>query len=191
MKIQTEQKKKIPSNGKLAMSNGKSNFVTKKDKWTYSKSIEDPKHINLRSEYDLFIGGGRPASSAARARMYWRLARGLAGRLDGPVAEPAAALPLPAPTVSSLSRATPPASARRTWSPISLGVGAAGACVCAMTVAGTNMAVMASTSARRFRCAIRCAAGKGEQYGMAWVSATSGVDLSRAVAAQPVTGRAV
>ncbi|MCB0726784.1 MAG: aldehyde dehydrogenase family protein, partial [Ignavibacteriae bacterium] len=39
------------------MSNGKSNFVTKKDKWTYSKSIEDPKHINLRSEYDLFIGG--------------------------------------------------------------------------------------------------------------------------------------
>ena len=57
MKIQTEQKKKVSSNGKLAMSNGKSNGVLKKEKWNYSKSIEDNKHIDLKSQYDLFIGG--------------------------------------------------------------------------------------------------------------------------------------
>jgi aldehyde dehydrogenase (NAD+) len=57
MKIQTEQKKKVSSNGKLAMTNGKSNGVLKKEKWNYSKSIEDNKHIDLKSQYDLFIGG--------------------------------------------------------------------------------------------------------------------------------------
>ncbi len=60
MKTQTEQKRKISANGDLLKSNGyKSNGALKKQKWNYSKSIEDPKHIKLKSEYDLFIGGKR------------------------------------------------------------------------------------------------------------------------------------
>lgn len=62
MKTQTDSKVKIPSNGSLVKSNGKSNGyksngALKKPLWEYSKSIEDPKHIKLKSEYDLFIGG--------------------------------------------------------------------------------------------------------------------------------------
>lgn len=57
MKTLTEQKKKILSNGNLLKTNGKSNGDLKKAQWNYSKSIEDQKHINLKSEYDLFIGG--------------------------------------------------------------------------------------------------------------------------------------
>ncbi|MDQ3193884.1 MAG: aldehyde dehydrogenase family protein [Bacteroidota bacterium] len=62
MKTQTEQKPKISTNGDLLKTNGKSNGhksngALKKPKWNYSKSIEDPKHIKLKSEYDLFIGG--------------------------------------------------------------------------------------------------------------------------------------
>ncbi len=62
MKTQTEQKEKISTNGNLIKTNGKSNGyksngVSKKTVWEYSKSIEDPKHIKLKSEYDLFIGG--------------------------------------------------------------------------------------------------------------------------------------
>ncbi|MDQ3021806.1 MAG: aldehyde dehydrogenase family protein [Bacteroidota bacterium] len=62
MKTQTEQKQKISANGNLLKTNGKSNGyksngALKKTQWNYSKSIEDPKHIKLKSEYDLFIGG--------------------------------------------------------------------------------------------------------------------------------------
>ncbi len=62
MKTQTEQKRKVSLNGDLVKTNGKSNGhktngALKKPKWNYSKSIEDPKHIKLKSEYDLFIGG--------------------------------------------------------------------------------------------------------------------------------------
>lgn len=55
METQTKQKQKVSANGQ---SNGyKSNGTLKKDKWTYSKSIEDRKHIKLKPQYDLFIGG--------------------------------------------------------------------------------------------------------------------------------------
>ncbi|MEO8211326.1 MAG: aldehyde dehydrogenase family protein, partial [bacterium] len=61
MKASTEQKEKISTNGNLLKTNGKSNGLKsnglKKQQWNYSKSIEDPKHIKLKSEYDLFIGG--------------------------------------------------------------------------------------------------------------------------------------
>ena len=55
MKTQTGQKQKISVNGK---NNGfKSNGEQKKEKWNYSKSVEDQKHIKLKPVYDLFIGG--------------------------------------------------------------------------------------------------------------------------------------
>jgi aldehyde dehydrogenase (NAD+) len=55
MKTQTEQKQKISINGR---GNGyKPNSELKKQKWNYSKSIEDSKHIKLKPQYDLFIGG--------------------------------------------------------------------------------------------------------------------------------------
>jgi len=59
MKIQTGHKQKISSNGNLLKPNTKtdslkSNGVLKKTVWEYSKSIEDSKHIKLKSEYDLF-----------------------------------------------------------------------------------------------------------------------------------------
>ena len=55
MKTQTGIKQKISSNGK---SNGyRSNGKLKTEKWEYSKSIEDSKHVKLKSEYDLFIDG--------------------------------------------------------------------------------------------------------------------------------------
>ncbi|MEO6696012.1 MAG: aldehyde dehydrogenase family protein, partial [Ignavibacteria bacterium] len=62
MKTITEAKQKISTNGNLIKSNGKSNGhssngALKKPVWEYSKSIEDRKHINLKFEYDLFIGG--------------------------------------------------------------------------------------------------------------------------------------
>ena len=57
MKTLTEQKQKISPNGNLVKTNGKSNGAFKKQQWNYSKSIEDAKHIKLKSEYDLFIGG--------------------------------------------------------------------------------------------------------------------------------------
>lgn len=62
MKIQAGHKQKISSNGNLLKPNTKtdslkSNGVLKKTVWEYSKSIEDSKHIKLKSEYDLFIGG--------------------------------------------------------------------------------------------------------------------------------------
>ncbi len=62
MKTQSEQKQKILSNGNFIKTNGKSNGhksngALKKSQWNYSKSIEDPKHIKLKPEYDLFIGG--------------------------------------------------------------------------------------------------------------------------------------
>src|SRR6187455_2070168 len=62
MKTQTEPKRKVSVNGDLTKTNGKSNGhktngALKKPKWNYSKSTEDPKHVKLKSEYDLFIGG--------------------------------------------------------------------------------------------------------------------------------------
>lgn len=62
MKTQTVQKQKISSNGGLLKINGKNNSLrtnghVSRSKWTYSKSIEDPKHIKLKPLYDLFIGG--------------------------------------------------------------------------------------------------------------------------------------
>lgn len=62
MKTQTRSKQKISANGDLLRGNGKGNGykpngAVKKPVWNYSKSIEDPKHIKLKSEYDLFIGG--------------------------------------------------------------------------------------------------------------------------------------
>ena len=63
MKTKTETDKKaiISTNGSLnttGKTNGyKSNGVLKKSVWEYSKSIEDSKHIKLKSEYDLYIGG--------------------------------------------------------------------------------------------------------------------------------------
>ena len=62
MKTLSEQKQKLSSNGNLLKSNGKINGLrsdgtAKKVQWNYSKSIEDPKHINLKSQYDLFIDG--------------------------------------------------------------------------------------------------------------------------------------
>jgi aldehyde dehydrogenase (NAD+) len=40
-------------------SNGKSAQTQKKSMWEYSKSLESKDHIDLRSRYDLFIGGKR------------------------------------------------------------------------------------------------------------------------------------
>lgn len=62
MKTLSEQKQKLSSNGNLLKSNGKINGLrsdgtAKKVQWNYSKSIEDSKHINLKSQYDLFIDG--------------------------------------------------------------------------------------------------------------------------------------
>ncbi|MCY7363238.1 MAG: aldehyde dehydrogenase family protein [Ignavibacteria bacterium] len=63
MKTKTETDKKaiISTNGNVnttGKTNGyKSNGVLKKSVWEYSKSIEDSKHIKLKSEYDLYIGG--------------------------------------------------------------------------------------------------------------------------------------
>ncbi len=62
MKTQTLSRTKTTSNSSLLKTNGKgngykSNGSVKKQIWNYSKSIEDPKHIRLKSEYDLFIGG--------------------------------------------------------------------------------------------------------------------------------------
>jgi len=62
MKTITGQNQKISSNGNLLKNNGKGNGLksvstAKKLQWNYSKSIEDPKHIKLKSEYDMFIGG--------------------------------------------------------------------------------------------------------------------------------------
>ena len=62
MKTQSEQRQIVSSNGSNIKSNGKSsgylsNGAVKKSAWEYSKSVEDSKHIKLKSEYDLFIGG--------------------------------------------------------------------------------------------------------------------------------------
>lgn len=62
MKSEIQQAQKISNNGNLFKTNVKSNGlklngVSKKPLWEYSKSIEDHKHIKLKSEYDLFIGG--------------------------------------------------------------------------------------------------------------------------------------
>jgi aldehyde dehydrogenase (NAD+) len=56
MKVKSEPKaaySKSPIEGNGLKKNGQG----KKPKWEYSKSIEDPKHINLKPQYDLFIGG--------------------------------------------------------------------------------------------------------------------------------------
>lgn len=61
MKTSSEQKEKVPANRELVKNgiktNGHENGSLKKPSWSYSKSIEDQKHINLKPEYDLFIGG--------------------------------------------------------------------------------------------------------------------------------------
>ncbi|HMS64246.1 MAG TPA: hypothetical protein PKD83_03225, partial [Ignavibacteria bacterium] len=61
MKTQSEQKQIVSFNGSNIKTNGKSsnqsNGALKKSAWEYSKSLEDSKHIKLKSEYDLFIGG--------------------------------------------------------------------------------------------------------------------------------------
>lgn len=57
MKTQTGIRQKISTNGK---SNGyRTHGKLKTSIWEYSKSVEDSKHIQLKSEYDLFIGGKR------------------------------------------------------------------------------------------------------------------------------------
>ncbi len=43
-------------NGKESSHNGKAG-TAKQVQWKYSKSIEDPKHIQLDGKYDLYIGG--------------------------------------------------------------------------------------------------------------------------------------
>lgn len=60
--MKTETKAQISPNVNLLKTNGtgnghKSNGSLKKNAWNYSKSIEDPKHIKLKPQYDLFIGG--------------------------------------------------------------------------------------------------------------------------------------
>jgi len=58
--MKTETKAKISANANLLKTTGnghKSNGSLKKAAWNYSKSIEDPKHIKLKPQYDLFIGG--------------------------------------------------------------------------------------------------------------------------------------
>ncbi|MEO8446108.1 MAG: aldehyde dehydrogenase family protein [bacterium] len=58
--MKTETKANISANANLLKTNGnghKSNGSLKKPAWNYSKSIEDPKHIKLKQQYDLFIGG--------------------------------------------------------------------------------------------------------------------------------------
>lgn len=62
MKTLTEKKKRIFPNGNSIKTNGsanghRENGASVKSVWNYSKSIEDPKHIKLKPEYDLFIGG--------------------------------------------------------------------------------------------------------------------------------------
>lgn len=61
MKTQTLPKK-ISPNGKMLLPAGSvTEFILNSDvknsNWVYSKSIEDPGHINLKTQYDLFIGG--------------------------------------------------------------------------------------------------------------------------------------
>jgi len=55
MKTISDPEKAISSNGK---SNGSVKILkSKKINWEYSKSVEDSKHIKLKDQYDLFIGG--------------------------------------------------------------------------------------------------------------------------------------
>lgn len=55
MKTISDSEKEISANGK---SNGSVKIgKSKKISWEYSKSVEDSKHIKIKDQYDLFIGG--------------------------------------------------------------------------------------------------------------------------------------